>query len=323
MAGKGIRFYTAALERTVLPAEIQGVRLMSKHRKKKKRQQRLYRIFRGFVFMIKSLPTPFALGVGKGIGLLSYYLSAKERKIAQRNLASCPLLRTHPDLRTIARNSFKHQGLSAVEFIKATQFSKSKLLSMVRMEGQEYIDEAFREGKGVILITPHLGNWEFLGIALALSGYPTCPLVQTQRGKAFDRFINESRAYFGMRPIPVGFTLRRILQTLAQNQMVVYVMDQNADQGGIEAEFLGRKAKIARGAAVAAQKSGALVVAGSIIRIGPWRHLLKITPVEVARTDNPRDDIKTNTKRFGKCLSAQIMAAPEQWLWSYKRKWVD
>src|SRR5690554_154883 len=134
---------------------------MSRHRKKEKRQQRLYRVFKGFVFMVKSLPSPFALGIGKGIGLLSYYLSAKERRTAERNLATCPLLKNHPDLKAVARNSFKHLGLSAVEFIKATQFSKSKILSMVEMEGLEYIDEGLRQGRGVILITPHLGNWEF------------------------------------------------------------------------------------------------------------------------------------------------------------------
>lgn len=286
-----------------------------------KRQRRLYKYFQGFVFIIKNLPFSLALRLGKGIGLLMYYLSTRDRRIAVKNVANCPLLGGDP--KKIAKDSFKHMGLSAVEFIKASQLSKSRLLSMVRIEGREYIEAAFTKGRGVILITPHLGNWELLGIILSLSGYPMCPLVKTQRGNAFDQFVNDHRRHFGMQPIPVGLTLRPVLGALKKNQMCAYVMDQNPGQGGIEAVFLGRKTRIARGAAVVAQKTGAQVLAGSIIRIGPWRHLVKISPIDLVRTEDPKEDIRKNTQLFSQYLSAQIMEAPEQWLWSYKRKWED
>lgn len=286
-----------------------------------KRQRRLYRFFQGFVFVIRNLPFSLTSHLGKGLGLLTYYLSTRERRIAVKNVDACPLLNDDP--KKIAKESFKHMGLSAVEFIKATQLSRSKLLSMVRIEGREHIEAAFTKGRGVILITPHLGNWELLGIILSLSGYPLSPLVKTQQGNAFDQFVNDHRKHFGMRPIPVGFTLRPVLGALKENRMCAYVMDQNPGQSGIEAEFLGRKARIARGAALVAQKTGAQVLAGSIIRIGPWRHLVKINPIELVRTENPTEDIRRYTQLFSEHLSARIMEAPEQWLWSYKRKWED
>lgn len=286
-----------------------------------KRQRRLYRFFQGFVFVIRKLPFFLTMHLGKGLGLLMYYLSTRERRNAVQNVAACPLLNDEP--KKIAKESFKHMGLSAVEFIKATQLSRSKLLSIVRVEGREHIEAAFAKGRGVILITAHLGSWELLGVILSLSGYPLSPLVKTQRENAFDQFINNHRKHFGMRPIPVGFTLRPVLRALEENRMCAYVMDQNPEQSGVKAEFLGRKARIARGAAVVAQKTDAQVLAGSIIRIGPWRHVVKIVPIELIRTGDPVEDIRKNTQLFSAHLSALIMEAPEQWLWSYKRKWED
>jgi len=172
----------------------------------------------------------------------------------------------------------------------------------------------------VIVISAHLGNWELMGMALAIAGYPISPLVKTQKNSFFDRYINERRRSLGMRPVATGFSLRHVVKALKENRLVNFMMDQNARKNGVKNEFLGRPASTPRGAAVIALKTGAAVVPIYITRTGPWRHRIVIQPqVEVVDTKREAEDIVYNTNAFSKIIEEMVMTAPEQWMWMHHR----
>ncbi len=280
----------------------------------------LYRAFRIFAFLAGLAPFPAAAALGKGLGRLAYYLLPARRKTALENIAQCPALPAGINRKKLARDSFAHLGLVGTEFVKFYNYTPEKIFSCVEITGREHLSAVLQKGKGAVIISSHLGNWELMGMALAVAGYPLRPLVKKQKNRLFDRLINEKRRSVGMNPLPVGFTLREIIRALNRNEAVVFLMDQHAGRGGVRTEFLGREASVHRGPALVALKTGVPVVPVHIIRMALRRHRIKILPpVEIIRTGNKEEEIRKNTERFCAMLGEAILEAPEQWLWMHRR----
>lgn len=287
-------------------------------------EEKLFLAFKVFDFLVKLFPPSFAGVIGRGLGLLAYYLLPERRTAALKNIEECPVLPVNTNPRSLARASFINLGLMGAEFIRFYSMSKKEVLSRVEIVGAEYLDNALRKGKGVILISAHLGNWELLGMALSLAGYPLSPLVRTQNNRLFDQYINEKRCSIGMEPVTTGFSLRQVLKALTRNRMVNLMMDRNAGKFGVNNLFLGRPASTPRGAAVIALKAGAPVIPAYILRRSPWRHRITILPpVEVISGKQGKcfldKCIVENTNRFSRIVEEMILTAPDQWLWMHHR----
>jgi len=287
---------------------------------KKIKYRFLYKAFRIFAFLAGLAPFSAAAALGKGLGRLAYYLQPARRKTALENIRQCPALPVGINRVKLAKDSFAHLGLAGTEFVKFYNFSREEVFSRIEITGKEYLSAALKEGKGAIVISSHLGNWELMIMALAMAGYPLRPLAKKQRNRLFDRLVNEKRRSTGMKPLPVGFTLREIIRALNHNEVVIFLMDQHAGRGGVRTEFLGREASVHRGPALVALKTGVPVLPVHITRTTPRRHRIKILPpVEIIKTGNKQEDIRENTERFCEIIGQKILEAPEQWLWMHRR----
>lgn len=282
-------------------------------------QKKLYISFEVFAFLVRLVPRSVAGVIGQGLGLLAYYLLPERRKTAVKNVALCPNLPPQIKAESLAKASFANMGLMGAEFIRFYSMSKAEILSRVEIVGREHLDRALKKGKGVVFISAHLGNWELMGMALVLAGYPISPLVKTQKNSFFDQYINEKRRSLGMKPVATGFSLRQVMKALKENRVVNFMMDQNAGKYGVKNEFLGRAASTPRGAAAVARKTGATVIPGYIIRVGPWRHRITILPEVEVINDHQEEDIVSNTNRFSGYIEEMVLTAPEQWMWMHHR----
>lgn len=283
----------------------------------------LYRAVSILNRVIQRLPLTLVAALGRISGLLLFVVSHKLRRRALANVARCPVLPEATDVRKLVRRSCVHLGLTVLESIKLAHLTPEAILEMIDFEGLEYLVLARQAGRGVIFITGHIGNWELLAAGVTLKGFPTRPIVKPQRGSAIDRMINDNRRRLGMRPIPLGFSLRELVSSLRANEVIGVLMDQNANEFGVESVFLGRQSKSPRGAAVLALKTGAPVLTGHARRTGPWKFKLTVyPPVEVIVTGDFEADVAANTDRFNQALTDQILEAPEQWLWTYNRQWL-
>ena len=197
------------------------------------------------------------------------------------------------------------------------RIGKDNIREFIRYEGLENYQQAKARGRGVLVATAHLGNWEFSAFAHALLTEPMAVVARPMDNPLLDELVTRYRAMSGNRVIGRGQNfLRPLVETLRDNGAVGILADQNvtADRG-VFVEFFGRKACVDAGLARLAHRTGAAVVPGYAL----WsetegRYVLHFEPeIEMS------GDAQADTQAVQARLEAAIRRAPEQWLWIHRR----
>ncbi|HLF85615.1 MAG TPA: lysophospholipid acyltransferase family protein, partial [Nitrospiria bacterium] len=281
----------------------------------RKDKSTLTRFFRSieyyvFIFTVKALsllPLGFTAKAGELIGGLLYVIDGRHRNLALRNLSmALGWDRDSDGLKQIARRSLENLGRSGGEFISARRYTKENIREFVIFEGLENFEFAHKEGRGVIMLTGHFGNWELLGIAISLLGYPFHVVVRPLDNRPLDKRVNELRSIGGNKVIYKKNALGESLRLLKKRQLVGFLIDQNTSrEEGVFVDFFGKEAATNRGLALIALKSRAPVVPVFIIREGPVNHRVVFEKgVEVTRSGDISEDITKNTQRFTKIIES-------------------
>ena len=296
-------------------------------RKGKSTLNRLYRSIEYYIFILSLkvlsfLPLRFTAKAGEVIGGLLYVIDRRHRAIALKNLnMALGGERDLDRLKQIARRSLENLGRSAGEFISIRRYTKENIREFITFEGLENFESAHKEGRGVIMLTGHFGNWELLGIAISLLGYPFHVVVRPLDNRPLDKRVNELRSFGGNKVIYKKNALSESLRLLKKRQLVGFLIDQNTSrEEGVFVDFFGKKAATNRGLALIALKSRAPVVPVFIIREGQVNHRVVFEKgVEVTRSGDISEDITKNTQRFTKIIESYIIKHPDQWLWVHDR----
>jgi len=181
---------------------------------------------------------------------------------------------------------------------------------------------ALEEGRGVMLVTAHCGNWELLNARLPVAGVPLISVVRELDNSRVDRLVTTSRTRFGTEIFPRGPTAgRNIARALAKNKVCGLLIDQDIrDVPGVFVPFFGRPAWTPSGAAMLAIRRGCPVVPAFIHRRPDGTHLAEIHP-PLAMPDGGtlEDRIQELTAAATTAIELQIRAYPEQWVWMHRR----
>jgi lauroyl/myristoyl acyltransferase len=196
-----------------------------------------------------------------------------------------------------------------------------------RIEKLMTFDPTFRESilkpGAQICITAHLGNWEFLGLAVSQEGFPLTSVAAPLKNPWVDPLFNGLRHMAGQRAIPKQGAVRHLLKTLRNGGKIALVLDQNVKpaQGGIFVEFFGLKAPFSSAAAQLSLRTGAPIVIGACVpdAVGNYR----TPPVKIIDLQNlPTDEtaaVLELTQRIAHGLEALVREHPDCWMWAYKR----
>jgi Kdo2-lipid IVA lauroyltransferase/acyltransferase len=183
------------------------------------------------------------------------------------------------------------------------------------------ISELRRDGKGVLLLTGHLGCWELLGGYLAHGLQGLTVVTGTIHNRPVDKLINDWRRRAGMETVPREGDLRPLLRALQEGKVVAVLMDQNTGVESLDVPFFGRKAPTAAGFARLALKYGIPALPVSIARSGEGHivmHKAALQPAEYQGTDGEYGFLQDCNRN----LEAFIRAHPDEWVWFHKR-WRD
>lgn len=281
-----------------------------------------YYIFYFLLEILSLFPLRFNAKVGELIGKVIYMIDRRHRTIAINNFRLT--LGKGKDIcqaRMIVKRSLENLGRSGGEFISIKKYTKENIKEFVVVEGWENFKSAHEEGKGVIFLTGHFGNWELLALAMSFLGYPTYVVVRPLDNRLLDKRVNEMRGIGGNRVIYKKNALSESLKLLKRGEMVGFLLDQNVSRNeGVFVDFLGREACTNRGMALIALKSRALVIPAFIVREGPVSHRIIFEKgVEIIRSGDISEDIIRNTQRFTKIIESYIIRYPDQWLWVHDR----
>jgi KDO2-lipid IV(A) lauroyltransferase len=264
------------------------------------------------------LPMGAGAWVGAGLGDLAWLLLPRRRAIALGNLARA-LGGGHPapEVRRLGRRSFQHLGMTFVETCELFFRPPASILARVEMNGGERLREAAAQGKGVLVLTAHYGNWELLGAAHILSGLPLSVVARPLDQPLLERLAARLRRRAGIELIDKRHGLRDVLQALRQGRMVGILLDQNAARSeGVFVPFFGVPASTSKGLALIALRTRAPVVPVFIRRLGAGRHRVEVGAALPPPAD---DDVVAYTAAFNRAIEAAIRQAPEQWFWMHNR----
>jgi Kdo2-lipid IVA lauroyltransferase/acyltransferase len=272
--------------------------------------------------VVSLAPRAFALRAGQAVGALAYVVLPHLRRHAKINLRlAFPDLDEREHAR-IRRGVFRNLGRLLGEISQFPRLNRENISSIVVYEGLENYLDAVAEGRGVILLTGHIGAWELSVYAHSIYGHPMSFLARRIDNPLVERLAEGYRARFGNRSIDKRGSAREVLKTLKSGGVVGILADLNSSrEEGVFCDFFGVKACSTAGVATLALRTGAVVLPGYLI----WDEKSRIhrlhfePPVETVNTGNQKEDVIANTTRYAKVLESIIRRHPDQWLWIHRR----
>ena len=284
-----------------------------------------YIIVVAFLRILTILPYRIASDTGSLIGRLGYLLDKKNRNIALENLARAFPDRDKKDIAGIAGKVFENLGRSAAEFVhiasQPPDSVKRMLNKWVIIEGQNYVNNAIMNNKGIIYLGAHFGNWELLGQVLSTNKCTFNVIARPIDNRRLNRIIISLRSVLGANVLLKKGVLRDTLRVLKKGGAVGILLDQNTSrEEGVFVDYFGQPAATNKGLALIAMKSGASVIPVFIVREDTYRHRVVYLPeIEIKRSDNLERDVITYTKKFTSIIESFVRDHPEQWFWMHRR----
>jgi len=280
-----------------------------------------YILFSLIRFLILKLPLRQAQHLGSCIGRMLYYLLASRRTIALENLQNAFPDKNKSEIIKIAKGSFRNFGISMAELLWFPKLSDDKLAKLIKTNDIQKVNRAVTEGKGLIVLSGHFGNWELIASGIArLSHTPFTIVVQRQANKLVDNVINNHRCLYGNRVVPMGISVREILTTLQSGGVIALAPDQSAPKEGVYVDFFGRSVPTHQGPAVFALRCRSPILIGFLIRQtdGSYNCIIEeILYSDIKGHDN--EAVKKLTQRHTECLEKYIRLYPDHWLWMHRR----
>lgn len=257
---------------------------------------------------------------GAGLGQVIGLIWLKRRAIAEDNLSKAFPVCSSKEIHQTAGRVFANFGRTAFEIASITPDTPEKLLELVDCPSLDVIDDAQSNGKGAVLMSGHIGNWELFAGYLSARGYPIDVIVKPMRNPLADRFYNARRGDLGVGIIHTQTATRGIVEALKNRRMIAILADQHAGEDGIEVEFFGRSASTPRGPAALALRYGCPILSGVMIRKQHGRFQIEIDPPLKFTASGDGDlDARTLTQLCASRLESHIRKYPDQWLWTHRR----
>lgn len=284
-----------------------------------KRQPLIWRALIFFKALVCFLPHRTALLLGSFLG---WCVEQASGRYAQKARARCErILGVSPSkAREIISSSYSHFARAVVEFARSPIMTE-KLDELITVHGEEHLRQAYDQGKGVILLSAHIGNWEYAGALLVRHGYAVNAIGADQRDERITQLIASLRESVGVKPLGKGLDLKGAIRCLQRGELLAVLLDQDARDAGVISPFLGFPASTPIGPLKLAHKLGCKVVPGCMIRRQDGVHYdLYLEPALEGKGGRVfGEDLQESADACNEAISRWILKYPGQWLWMYPR----
>jgi len=258
---------------------------------------------------------------GNLLGELAYRSDRRHRIIVQHNLKfAFPAWEEHR-IAEVSRRVFHNIGRTLTEMVQCTQMSRSAIYARCQLKGEEHFQRALEAGRGIILVSAHLGNWEIgLQYLACHFGKRVHLVVRPLVPRRLDRWVNHARTRFGNHLISKKQAFPKMLKAIRGNGIVALMADLSSRKQSVPVDYFGRRARTSPAAAMLAARCRAPIIAAFTTRNPDGSFSINIPPpVAVQRSGNLKDDLKRNTQRITHIVEKAVREYPEQYLWMQKR----
>ena len=284
-------------------------------------------LIRSAVRLASLLPLPGALALGALLGRLGWAVARRTRRLALSHLALALPELPEEARRAVARASFLHLARAAMEAVAARHIDPMlERYVTFAGDGERMLQEARAAGKGAVVVTGHLGNWELFARRIGRAVGPAVTIARPSWDSRIDEMVAAFRQQAGVTTIwrrEDKASGRAILKAFRQGMVFGILIDQDTGVEGVFVPFFGRLAWTPRGAADLALRFGVPVFVAWTRRRGPgWKDGYVLEVEKVAYDPDPPDreaEVASVTARCTARLEAAIRRSPAEWVWMHER----
>ena len=230
--------------------------------------------FEAASWIIRHLPRPLSRSMSVGVGELGYRLCGSRRAALLRNLHA--ITREGPRQNALSRSCFHNFLRMLHDFCDCAEGGTARVNSlMVERRGFHFLETGRRNGKGILLITGHLGAWELGGMVLASDGFPVNVVTMAEPTQELNEWRKKYRERFGIKTITVGsdkFAFVEIIQALRRNELVAMLIDRPYLSSGVQVRFFEQPTLFSSAAARIWQHTQASVIPAFVLQLEPGQY---------------------------------------------------
>lgn len=270
-------------------------------------------------FLARSLPIQLCRWIGRIVAQVVYVFSHRDRKTLATNLSfALGHSAQSSQINRLVRQIFRNYGEYMADYFCLPQLPPHKARkAFAGLKGEEIILQALAKGRGVILVSAHLGNWEFGGTMMRHSDYPLAVVSLPHNTDATNDLVNRSRSMQGIGVIEVDaspFAAIPILKHLRLNGVVAMIGDKDFFGNGIEVSFFDQQVRFPIGPVTIAMTSGASLIPAFVLKQpdGKYFGILE-EPIPLTKEGPRQKALEQNLQRVADVFETYIRKYPDQW----------
>ncbi len=273
----------------------------------------------GAIKLAGKLTLSQAHSVGSVVGTMIWLLNTRMCRITRANLSACYPRLTTQERNQLAKRSLQETSKTLLEVAIFWEWPVERCLSSVKeIEGSELIDNALQLRQGLILLAPHIGNWELAGLYMATK-FDMAALFKPPKMKGLEPYMTKVRQKTGSELVPTNKKgVIRLFKILKEGGVVGILPDQDPTAaGGVYAPFFGIQTNTMKLVSKLIEKTHAKVLITCAVRLDKGAGFRLV--VKQIDPDIYSDDLLTSVTGMNRSVQAAVMEIPEQYQWEYKR----
>lgn len=244
------------------------------------------------------------------------------RRTTLRNLKfALGKIKKEREIKKIAWQTFENIGKNIADVARFPKLTLSEVDRIVQAEGLKHLDTAYKRGKGVIVLTGHIGNFELIGAYLSLKGYKISAVGRDVYDPRLNKLLIRNRESVGVENISSTGDVKKIIKVLRAGRTLGVLADQDSTRvKGTFVNFFGKAARTPVGPAFLNLKLGSPIIPMALLRNKNEKYKIIVKPaLELQPTGDKSRDVKDLTQKYTEVLEKIIREYPSQWVWMHKR----
>ena len=284
----------------------------------------MYYLIHLIAFGLSLFPPWLSYALARTLGRFIYYVIPIRRKVAQENVE-----RVYKDTisaqekKRIVLRSYQTLAILGIETLRLRYMSKEKLLKTLQVRGNEYLESALAQDKGVVVFAGHFGHIVLCGCAEAARGVPVHVIAKGLHNKAAEKFYFETLKKFGVQRLATRRSKEQILAALSSGAAVYMVVDQHMPaHRGLVCRFFNQLASTTPAPTRFALQTGSPIIpcqTAMLDKAGEHEIRYRAEFVLDTSAQTIEDSLRINTEGINRIIEEDLKRKPEQWLWQHKR----
>ncbi len=279
-------------------------------------------------YIVPLFPRSWVIAAGRFLGSIGYRISARAREVARANVEiAFGDTKSAAEKERIAKGALQNLIATLLGLFWSRRLKKEMMGTLAQYDPAAVarVHELQKQGKGIIFLTLHYGDWEMLGLAAGHLGIHLNVVVETMRNKSLEGLFAELRGATGHRIISQQFAITKLVRALKRGENIALLTDLTASyrSGGVWLNYFGLPVLNNSAVAGMSLRMGAPIVCAVAFPLPGGRVRIQYGPeIEFEPTGNEQADLVALSQKCLDFCESVVRQQPEHWLWTYKRwKW--